>query len=72
MLTEMSETHIGPPGPRKNGDSVIILGLILFLIGVLANIGLLQTIGAVLLIVGLVLMLVGRSGRAIGGRSHWY
>ncbi len=51
---------------------MIILGLILFLIGVLANIGLLQTIGAVLLIVGLVLMLVGRSGRAIGGRSHWY
>mgnify|MGYP000176494844 CR=1 FL=1 len=51
---------------------MIILGLILFLIGVLASIPILQTIGIVLLVVGLVLLLVGRSGRSIGGRKHWF
>ncbi|WP_200808316.1 MULTISPECIES: DUF6131 family protein [unclassified Demequina] len=51
---------------------MIILGLILFLIGLLASIGILQTIGIVLMIVGLVLALLGRSGRSIGGRKHWF
>lgn len=51
---------------------MIVLGLILFLIGLLAGIGILQTIGIVLLVVGLVLALLGRAGRSIGGRSHWY
>ncbi|WP_200807432.1 DUF6131 family protein [Demequina sp. NBRC 110053] len=51
---------------------MIILGLILFLIGVLASIPILTTIGIVLLVVGLVLMLLGRSGRSIGGRKHWF
>lgn len=51
---------------------MIILGLILFLIGLLASIPILQTIGIVLLVVGLVLLLVGRSGRSIGGRKHWF
>ena len=59
-------------GPRQIGNTVIILGLILFLIGALASIPILQTIGIVLLVVGLVLLLLGRSGRSIGGRKHWF
>ncbi len=51
---------------------MIILGLILFLIGLLASIGILQTIGIVLLIVGLILALLGGTGRAVGGRKHWF
>lgn len=54
------------------GYFVITLGLILFLIGLLASIGILQTIGIVLLVVGLVLFLLGRSGRSIGGRKHYF
>ncbi|MEU9805926.1 DUF6131 family protein [Mycobacterium sp. NPDC050853] len=51
---------------------MIILGVILLAAGFLLNIGLLWTIGVVLLVIGLVLMVAGRMGHAIGGRSHYY
>lgn len=51
---------------------MIILGLILLLIGLLTGIGILWTIGIVLVLVGLVLMLLGRSGRQVGGRAHYW
>jgi VIT1/CCC1 family predicted Fe2+/Mn2+ transporter len=51
---------------------MIILGVILLIVGFLTGISLLWTIGIVLVVVGLVLALVGRTGRAVGGRAHWY
>ena len=51
---------------------MIILGLILLLIGLVAGIGILYTIGIVLIVVGLVLMLMGRAERGIGGRAHYW
>jgi hypothetical protein len=51
---------------------MIILGLILLLLGLLTGIGILWSIGVVLVIVGAVLMLLGRGGRRIGGRAHYY
>lgn len=54
---------------------MIVLGVILLLIGLLVNTtisGLLTTIGIILIVVGVVLWILGRSGRRIGGRSHWY
>lgn len=51
---------------------MIVLGIILILIGVLAKISILTTIGIILLIVGAVLFLLGATGRAVGGRKHWY
>ena len=51
---------------------MIILGLILLLIGVLAKISILTTIGIILLVVGLVLVLLGSTGRAVGGRKHFF
>ena len=51
---------------------MIVLGLILLLIGFLANISILWTIGIALVVVGLVLMLLGRTGRKVGGRAHWF
>jgi hypothetical protein len=51
---------------------VIILGLILLLIGLLADISILTTIGIILLVVGLVLVLLGSTGRAVGGRKHFF
>jgi len=54
---------------------MIVLGIILLLIGLLVNTtisGLLTTVGVILIVVGVVLWVVGRSGRRIGGRSHWY
>jgi len=51
---------------------VIVLGIILVLIGWLAGIGILTTIGIILVVVGLILTLLGATGRAIGGRKTWY
>jgi hypothetical protein len=51
---------------------MIILGIILILIGWLASIPVLTTIGVILVVIGLVLMLLGATGRAVGGRRHYY
>lgn len=51
---------------------MIVTGLILMLLGLLLKIGILSTVGIVLLVVGLVLMLLGQSGRPIGSRRHYW
>jgi hypothetical protein len=51
---------------------MIVLGLILLLLGFVAGIPILWTIGVILVVVGLVLALLGSAGRAVGGRRHYY
>ena len=51
---------------------MLILGLILLILGFLLSIPILWTIGIVLLVVGAVPFLLGSTGRAVGGRRHWY
>jgi Family of unknown function (DUF6131) len=51
---------------------MIILGLILLLIGFLAKIAIVWTIGIAVLIVGLVFLLLGAIGRGVGGRRHYW
>ena len=51
---------------------MIILGLILLLIGIFAGIPILTTIGGILIVVGLVLLVLGQMGRAVGGRKVWF
>jgi hypothetical protein len=56
----------------RNGDAVIIFGLILLLIGFVTGIAIVWTIGMIVLVVGLVLWLLGAMGHAVGGRRHYY
>lgn len=51
---------------------MIVLGVILLLIGIFAKISILTTIGIILAVVGIVLLLLGATGRAVGGRKNWY
>jgi hypothetical protein len=51
---------------------MIILGLLLLIIGFIASIPILWTLGVIVLVVGLILALMGSTGRAIGGRRHYY
>jgi predicted acyltransferase len=51
---------------------VIILGLILLILGFVFGVSILWTIGIILLVVGAVLYLLGATGRAVGGRNHYY
>ena len=51
---------------------MIIAGLVLLILGWLLNVGILQTLGIILLVVGAVLYLLGAVGRPIAGRRHYY
>jgi hypothetical protein len=51
---------------------MIILGILLLIVGFIAKIAILWTIGIVLVVVGLILVLLGSAGRAVGGRRHYY
>jgi hypothetical protein len=76
-----SATRGHDPGPRSAANdqavrqresSMIILGIILIIVGLVAKISILTTIGVILLIVGVVLSLLGATGRAVGGRKTYY
>lgn len=51
--------------------TVIVLGIILIVVGWLLGIGLLETIGLVLAVIGLILLLLHGTGHSVGGRV-WY
>ena len=51
---------------------MIIFGVILLVLGFLLAIPILWTIGIIVLVIGLVLLLLGSMGRAVGGRRHYY
>jgi hypothetical protein len=51
---------------------MIVLGIVLLLIGWLAGIPILTTLGVILLVIGAVLFLLGRTGRPVGGRAHYW
>lgn len=51
---------------------MVILGVILLLLGLFLDVGILTTIGIILIVVGAVLWILGATGRAVGGRKHYY
>jgi uncharacterized membrane protein HdeD (DUF308 family) len=52
---------------------MIILGIVLIIAGFVVHTNLpLVPIGVVVLVIGVVLMLAGRMGHAVGGRRHYY
>ncbi|MET9645327.1 DUF6131 family protein [Streptomyces syringium] len=51
---------------------MIALGVILLIIGFLADIAILWTIGIVLLVIGAALWILGAAGHAVGGRRHYW
>jgi hypothetical protein len=57
---------------RPGEGPVIALGVILLIIGFIAKIAILWTIGIVVLVIGLILAVLGMMGRAVGGRAHYY
>jgi hypothetical protein len=57
---------------RNQAQIMIILGLVLLVAGFLFGAHLLVTIGIVVLVIGGALLLLGSSGRRIGGRRHYY
>ena len=51
---------------------MIVLGLSLLLVGWLTGLGVLATLGEILLVIGVILLLLGYVGHPIGGRTWWF
>ena len=78
----MTETSVEQPLDRsgslagsrvdRKAQAMIILGIILLIAGFLLKISILWTIGIIVLIIGVVLAILGATGRAVGGRRHYF
>jgi len=51
---------------------MITLGVVLLIIGFIAKVAIIWTLGVLVIVVGAVLALFGAAGRQIGGRRHYY
>jgi len=51
---------------------MIVLGVVLLLLGFLLHVGILETIGLVVLVIGAVLWIAGALGRPVAGRRHYW
>jgi len=51
---------------------MITLGVVLLIIGFLAKVPIIWTLGVIAIVVGAVLALLGAAGRPLGGRAHYY
>ncbi|MGB9225682.1 hypothetical protein [Mycobacterium sp.] len=51
---------------------MIILGIILVVVGYVTAIPILETLGGILVLVGVVLFILGAVGRPVGGRKVWF
>ena len=51
---------------------MIALGVVLLILGFVLKISILWTIGIVVLVIGVIFLILGATGRAVGGRRHWY
>ncbi len=51
---------------------MIVLGVVLLIIGFIAAVKIIWILGVIAVVVGAVLAIAGGTGRAIGGRRHWY
>jgi hypothetical protein len=69
-FSEQSGIAGDPPAERE--IPMVILGLILLIVGFVAKIAILWTIGIIVLVVGLILALLGSVGHAVGGRRHYW
>lgn len=56
--------------PKEN--TVLTIGVICLILGLIFSIPVLWTIGIILCVIGLVLLLLGTMDRAVMGRRYWY
>jgi Flp pilus assembly protein TadB len=62
----------GRSSETLSGAHLIILGIILLIIGFVAQVAIIWTIGIVVVVAGAVLALLGMAGHAVGGRRHYF
>jgi hypothetical protein len=71
MTSSLAKRPTGCPSTVE-GSQLITLGVVLFVVGAVAGIAILKTIGFLLLVIGVILWVLGSMGRAVGGRKHYF
>jgi membrane-bound ClpP family serine protease len=57
----------------RSGDLAIVFGICLLIIAaIVPKLAVLWGIGIIVLVVGVILVVLGSMGRAVGGRRHYY
>lgn len=51
---------------------MIVFGVLLLVLGYIFGIGLLYTIGGILIVVGAILWVLGSTGHPVAGRRTWF
>lgn len=51
---------------------MIVLGVILLIIGFIAKVPIIWTIGVIVVVIGAILALLGFMGHSVGGRRHYF
>jgi hypothetical protein len=51
---------------------MIVLGIVLLVVGYFTGLGILYTIGGILVLVGVILWILGAVGRPVAGRKVWF
>jgi hypothetical protein len=51
---------------------MLVLGVVLLVLGYFLGIGILETLGLILVVVGAILALLGGIGHPVGGRQHFW
>lgn len=51
---------------------MIVLGIILAVIGYFTGLAILQTVGGILVVIGVILWILGAAGRPVAGRKVWF
>lgn len=52
---------------------MIVLGIVLLVVGALAGIGVLTTLGEILVVIGVILLITGHfHGPVVGERRYWW
>ena len=59
------------PTHEEMENSLIVLGVILLIIGFIAKVAIIWTLGIIAVVVGAILALLGVAGHAVGGRRHY-
>jgi uncharacterized membrane protein HdeD (DUF308 family) len=51
---------------------MIVLGVVCLILGLILGVGILWTIGIILIVVGIILAVLGMMDRAVGPRRHYW
>ena len=57
---------------KTDFSMIAFIGVILLVAGFLLKISILRTSGIILVVIGAILAILGSTGRAIGGRRHYF